>query len=494
MRKWTFLLTTLAVVVMALSGAALAQPKAETHGAKSTATAKSLKVDVSGVPTKGLTAPLGTKNGEIGSAGGAGRESLATATGDAKWLDGTSSNTYYYNPFFNQIQWLTTEWVGYWGTEDASYPKVGELYYGHVVIGNVNPSQHTPVMAEVSLPRNTNFYIDPSNPDTKVRCFLENFNTNTSVELTGDNCPQQPTQGTHGAQFAPKAAYWDLKPGEMISVVFPVYSTIELNGIAATPADCMVGSIWAAASIDIWDEPQVGDTCPLPKDHGVYQGVFVAPNPATISYPTPSATNITTTSARTTGYLFSHFSGGTAYVDLGASTTYGRTSSIAIPNTSDSFTINTDWPNLKPGTTYHWRLRFVDSQGKVYKGTDQSLTTLPDTSAPKVNRVVPAENATDIGPGMNVNAFFSEPMKATSINANTVKLYKKSSTTLIPATVTYDAATKKAVLNPDTNLRLGATYKATVTTGTRDLAGNALDQAPTVTGNQPKTWFFTVRN
>jgi hypothetical protein len=34
---------------------------------------------------------------------------------------------------------------------------------------------------------------------------------------------------------------------------------------------------------------------------------------------------------------------------------------------------------------------------------------------------------------------------------------------------------------------------ATVTTGTKDLAGNALDQDPAKTGNQAKLWSFTVR-
>jgi hypothetical protein len=32
-----------------------------------------------------------------------------------------------------------------------------------------------------------------------------------------------------------------------------------------------------------------------------------------------------------------------------------------------------------------------------------------------------------------------------------------------------------------------------VTTGVKDLAGNALDQNPTTAGNQPKPWFFTVQ-
>lgn len=117
-----------------------------------------------------------------------------------------------------------------------------------------------------------------------------------------------------------------------------------------------------------------------------------------------------------------------------------------------------------------------------------------DTVKPRVKRVVPAENATSITSGTNVSAFFSEAMRASSINTNTVKLFKTGTTTAIGATVTYDAANKKAILNPNTNLRRGGKYKAVVTTGVRDLAGNQLDQNLTVSGNQPKQWFFTVRN
>lgn len=57
----------------------------------------------------------------------------------------------------------------------------------------------------------------------------------------------------------------------------------------------------------------------------------------------------------------------------------------------------------------------------------------------------------------------------------------------VAAIVTYNATTKKATLNPDTNLRAGATYIAKVTTGAKDLAGNALDQNPNTASNQPKT-------
>ena len=100
-------------------------------------------------------------------------------------------------------------------------------------------------------------------------------------------------------------------------------------------------------------------------------------------------------------------------------------------------------------------------------------------------------------------ATFTEAMDArttdgdpSTINSTTFKLVKLNSdgtTTRITAAVSYDAATKKAILNPSTNLRSGQTYKATVTTGAQDLAGNALDQNPTLTGNQPNSWTFKVK-
>jgi hypothetical protein len=42
-------------------------------------------------------------------------------------------------------------------------------------------------------------------------------------------------------------------------------------------------------------------------------------------------------------------------------------------------------------------------------------------------------------------------------------------------------------------MKLGATYVATVTTGAKDLAGNALDQDQSLAGKQPKSWKFTIR-
>ena len=72
-----------------------------------------------------------------------------------------------------------------------------------------------------------------------------------------------------------------------------------------------------------------------------------------------------------------------------------------------------------------------------------------------------------------------------------LRLYKGG--VAVRATVTYNATAETAKLDPSASLQPGVRYKAVVNTGATDLAGNALDQNPTVDGAQPKIWYFTVR-
>jgi CSLREA domain-containing protein len=120
-------------------------------------------------------------------------------------------------------------------------------------------------------------------------------------------------------------------------------------------------------------------------------------------------------------------------------------------------------------------------------------TTVKDATPPTVKQVAPSENAMGVSPSANVSAFFSEAMDPSTVNATTVSLRKAGTTTKLAATITYDAATKKAILNPNVNLKAGAGYLATVSTGAKDVAGNALDQDSSLAGNQAKSWKFTVR-
>ena len=148
--------------------------------------------------------------------------------------------------------------------------------------------------------------------------------------------------------------------------------------------------------------------------------------------------------------------------------------------------------NATAGATY--RIAVGDAGGLRENTFTLKLSAPRDTQAPKVSSTSPVSNATGVGPGANITATFSEAMMPSSINPSTVKLFRAGTTTAITAAVSYEPTTKKATLNPDANLRLGAKYKAVVTTGAKDLAGNRLDQNSSQSGLQQKSWTFTIRN
>ena len=111
--------------------------------------------------------------------------------------------------------------------------------------------------------------------------------------------------------------------------------------------------------------------------------------------------------------------------------------------------------------------------------------TVADTVKPTITSVTPRHLATGVAPTANVTATFSEAMRKATLTETTFKLVRKGTTQKVPATVSYSGTTQKATLNPSTNLVAGATYTATITTGAKDLAGNALARN--------KVWSFTVR-
>ena len=153
-----------------------------------------------------------------------------------------------------------------------------------------------------------------------------------------------------------------------------------------------------------------------------------------------------------------------------------------------------------------WDLYVVDDSGRdvgqISGGWDLIITTSApaDTTAPRVKSTVPQSGATGVSPSANVKATFSESMNSYTINGTTFELFKKGSTTKLAATVTYqkvsttDAWAYKATLDPANSLQKGATYKAVVTKGAKDLAGNQLDQNLNLSGLQPKVWTFKVNN
>jgi hypothetical protein len=155
--------------------------------------------------------------------------------------------------------------------------------------------------------------------------------------------------------------------------------------------------------------------------------------------------------------------------------------------------------------SYDWKFKTVPNgtvadsgSGSCHGGSGPPPPT-DDTTPPTVKSTVPASGATGISTVAPLTATFSEAMDATTtdgdpstINGTTFKLRVKGSTTNLPADISYDPATRTATLNPTDTLGSGITYKAIVTTGAEDLAGNRLDQKATTAGLQQKAWTFTT--
>jgi Tol biopolymer transport system component len=124
-----------------------------------------------------------------------------------------------------------------------------------------------------------------------------------------------------------------------------------------------------------------------------------------------------------------------------------------------------------------------------------------DKSVPTMTGATPT--GTGVGRGTDLTASFSEQMDRASITTSTFQLFKCPSTTstncitqVTNVTVSPGADGLGATLNPygtsSTLLASRTRYKAVVTTGARDLAGNVLDQDPSTVGNQQKAWYFTT--
>src|SRR5215207_401119 len=108
----------------------------------------------------------------------------------------------------------------------------------------------------------------------------------------------------------------------------------------------------------------------------------------------------------------------------------------------------------------------LNGQKRAFLATPATTPPL-DSTAPKVVCTSLANNATGIASSANVSATFSKAMDASTtdgdpstINGTTFKLVKLNSdgtTTRVTATVSYAASTKKAILNPSSDLTSGAT-------------------------------------
>ncbi|HEY7174596.1 MAG TPA: DUF4082 domain-containing protein, partial [Micromonosporaceae bacterium] len=117
------------------------------------------------------------------------------------------------------------------------------------------------------------------------------------------------------------------------------------------------------------------------------------------------------------------------------------------------------------------------SNGENYWADVVFVTAVgPDTTPPIVTNVQPASGAGNVAPTTSVTAFFNEAMAVATINTTNFEL-RDAGNALVSATVTYDAVTRSATLQPSAPLAYETGYTARVkggSSGVTDKAGNPL--------------------
>lgn len=108
-----------------------------------------------------------------------------------------------------------------------------------------------------------------------------------------------------------------------------------------------------------------------------------------------------------------------------------------------------------------------------------------DNTAPNVLSTNPIDNATGVAINHTVNATFDEAMDPSTINVTSFTLAGPGpGANPISGAVAYDTVNKIATFTPGSDLAPSTQFTATVTTGVKDLAGNALATN--------KVWIFTT--
>jgi hypothetical protein len=150
--------------------------------------------------------------------------------------------------------------------------------------------------------------------------------------------------------------------------------------------------------------------------------------------------------------------------------------------------------NLAPSTTYTATVTngAQDLAGNALKAgavpNPWTFTTgtAANTTPPTITLTSPVNGATGVQLNATVNATFSEAMDSTTLTSATFTLTGPGATP-VTGTVTYAPASDIATLTPTNPLVANTQYTATVTTGAKDLFGNAL-----VAGAVPNPWSFTT--
>jgi uncharacterized repeat protein (TIGR03803 family) len=234
--------------------------------------------------------------------------------------------------------------------------------------------------------------------------------------------------------------------GGLMPLSGTLYGTTGGGGVGGNG---VVFSLSATPPIDT-TPPTVASTDPANNATGVPTNQIVH---ATFSEPMDPSTITTTTMTLQQGGT--PLAGTVSYAGTTASFTPAN---ALLPNTTYTATITTGAKDLAGNAL---------ANNFVWSFTTAAVV---DNTPPTVSSTDPANNATGVPTNQTIQATFSEPMDSTTITTTTFTLQQGA--TSVAGTVSYAGTT--ASFTPTSALVPNTTYTATITTGAKDLAGNAL--------------------
>ena len=244
------------------------------------------------------------------------------------------------------------------------------------------------------------------------------------------------------------------------------YVVTLTDGITDTSANPFVGATWAFTTAD-----NVAPTITTRTPAAGVTGVSGTGNiTATFSESVQGVSGTTFTLADSAGSA------------VAGTVTYNATTRVATLDPAAT---------LATGATYTATLTggataIRDTANNPLVTTGWSFTVAADTTAPTVTARAPLSGATGASRTANITATFSE--NVTGVSGTTFTL-RNSAGTSIAATVTYDAATRVATLNPTADLALSTVYTATLTGAPRRSATPRTTRwsPPAGASRQPRT-------
>ena len=323
----------------------------------------------------------------------------------------------------------------------------GTLNGGEIVISNAANHQASPSAAYAYNGSNSRYLVLwHDGRGTDVDIYAQYLNADGSLYNT-DSLTNVPIITAAGTQAFPSIAYNSTCANFLVAY----------QDQSVSPAAVQYNLIGSACPSSDTTAPTISTVTPVSNATGVAVNTAIT---AAFSEVMDAATITATTFTLSGGGAVS---GTVSYA--GTTATFTPTAALAY-GTVYTATITTGAKDLAgnaPGANYTWTF---------------TTGSAPDTTPPTVSSTNPVNNETDIAVNTVIAATFDEGIDSSTITTATFYL------TGVTGVVSYDSVNKIAVFTPSANLADSTTYTAVVTTGVKDLAGNAL--------SANYTWSFTT--